>query len=111
MYPAKKKKSVGVLYPNQKTKERSPDMTGKIQIQYADLKQLAQQIEEADDTASGNVALWFYPGDPDNGKGPCVSLQLTPPYRPRQQLSDSEPETAFKEFFEEVHKDTDDDGS
>jgi hypothetical protein len=100
----KKKKSVGVAFPHQKTKERSPDMTGQIEIQFEDLKELTRQTK-GDDSVIVNVALWFYPADPDQGKSAYVSVQLTPPYRPRPIVSDDDPETKFEKFFEDVRRD------
>ena len=99
----KKKKSVGVLFPHQKTKERSPDMTGQIQIQYEDLKQLVAQIDKPGDVAQGSVALWYYPADHDNEKGPYVSVQLSPPYRPKRKIQAvGDQEASLDEFFDEI---------
>lgn len=99
----KKKKSVGTLFPHQKTKERSPDMTGQIQIQYEDLKQLVAQIDRPGGAAQGSVALWYYPADHDNEKGPYVSIQLSPPYRPKRNVRvEGEPEPSLEDFFDEI---------
>lgn len=107
----KKRKSVGVLSPHQKTKERSPDMTGQVPIQYEDLQHLVEQVRNPGDVARCNVALWFYPAA--NGKGPCVSVQLTPPYRPRCKPG---PEVGaqrdLENFFHEVDREANhDDGT
>jgi hypothetical protein len=98
----KKKKSVGVLFQHQKTKIRSPDMTGEIEIQYEDFEQLAKQVRKRGDVARVNVALWFYPADIENGKRAYVSMQLSPPYCPKLQHPDVEQGSALDEFFREL---------
>lgn len=54
-----KKKSIGALFLNTKTKERSPDMTGQINLQREIVEQIAKGlIDPTRDEVTCNIAAW-----------------------------------------------------
>jgi hypothetical protein len=92
-------KSIGTLFPAVKTKERSPDMIGKIKIHVDLLKQLLDELNDfRAEYAKGNVAAWFY-----NGKGtPYQTVEISPLYQPRPKEADNR--LSVEQFFVDVQK-------
>ena len=90
-------KSLGSLSPSEKTKPRSPDMTGKIKILKETLKEIIDtHREEEGDVFEANLAVWLYNSDGER----YMTLELSPRYRPGVQRSAKE--TTVEEFFDET---------
>ena len=53
-----KKRSLGKLRKNRKTKPQSPDATGKLYFQRHTLKEIYGQLTDGDDEVVCNVACW-----------------------------------------------------
>jgi hypothetical protein len=72
-----KKQSIGMLKKHQKTKEKSPDLTGQITIQRHTLEVLASQLmATAANEVTCNIAAWHNPGY----DGPFLSVVISPRY-------------------------------
>ena len=98
------KKSVGVLFPHTKTKDDSPDMTGKLTLQRSFVMYLAKTLQESGaDEIQCNGALWSYfkPGKR------YVSFEISPyyPSKPKEPVNDN----SVDQFFKEITKQTDSD--
>jgi hypothetical protein len=53
------KKSIGALFLNKKTKERSPDLTGQINLQREMVEQIANGlVDPSRDEVACNIAAW-----------------------------------------------------
>jgi hypothetical protein len=90
-------KSLGALFPSKKTKPRSPDMTGKMNILKATLKEIIKTHQEGDgEVFEVNMAAWFNNSD---GKF-YMTLELSPRFRPAVQRS--EKEITLEEFFDKI---------
>jgi hypothetical protein len=91
-----KTKSLGSSFSSEKTKPRSPDMTGKLRI----LKPLRQIInthrEEDGDVFEGNIAGWF---NDDRGQK-YITVELSPLYRHGSQRSKKD--MTVEEFFAQI---------
>jgi hypothetical protein len=95
------KQSVGVLKKHQKTKEKSPDLTGQINIQRHTLEVLASQLMATTaDEVTCNIAAW-------NSRGydgePFLSVVISPRYT--QQMSPA-PEWDFLDFLANIDEGT-----
>ena len=90
-------KSLGALFPSKKTKPRSPDMTGKLNILKETLKEIIKTHQEEDgDVFEVNMAGWF-----NNSDGKMyMTLELSPRFRPAGQRS--EKDITLEEFFSEI---------
>jgi hypothetical protein len=53
-----KKRSLGALRKNRKTKPRSPDATGKFRFQRHTLREICRQLTDGDNEVVCNVACW-----------------------------------------------------
>jgi hypothetical protein len=53
-----KKRSLGALRKNKKTKPQSPDATGKLHFQRHTLREIYGQLTDGDDEVVCNVACW-----------------------------------------------------
>ena len=53
-----KKRSLGALRKNKKTKPQSPDATGKFHFQRHTLREIYDQLTDGDDEVVCNVACW-----------------------------------------------------
>jgi hypothetical protein len=96
-HPKTRSKSLGALFPSKKTKPRSPDMTGKMNILKATLKEIIKTHQEGDgDGFEVNMAGWF---NKASGKM-YMTLELSPRYRPAVQRS--EKDLTVEEFFDEI---------
>ena len=90
-------RSLGTLSPSEKTKPRSPDMTGKIKILKKTLKEIIDtHREEEGDVFEANLAVWLYNSDGER----YMTLELSPRYRPGVQRSAKE--RTVEEFFDET---------
>ena len=90
-------KSLGSLSPSEKTKPRSPDMTGKIKILKKTLKEIIDtHREEEGDVFEANLAVWLYNSDGER----YMTLELSPRYRSGGQRSAKE--TTVEEFFDQI---------
>ena len=91
------RKSLGTLYRAEKTKPRSPDMTGTLKIQMHTLRELFEFYNNCD---TGEVvcpiAAWIN-GEP--GRQYLV-IELSPPYRPKAKIPDPGP--TLEPFFAEI---------
>jgi hypothetical protein len=77
-------KSLRTLFASKKTKEKSPDMTGKLKILKHTLNEIIETHREEDgDGFQVNLAGWFNISD---GKT-YMTLELSPLYRPTVQRS------------------------
>jgi hypothetical protein len=101
--PAKNRsKSLGTLFASKKTKEKSPDMTGKIKILKETLREIINTHREEDgDVFEVNMAGWFNISD---GKR-YMTLELSPLYRPGVQRSKKD--TTVEEFFKKIFDEQD----
>jgi hypothetical protein len=89
-------KSVGTLFPAEKTKPKSPDMTGKIKIQRKLLEELIEQIRiNGAEYAICNIASWAYV----EGKRRYMGVELSPFYPPRKQAETASPRPTLDDFF------------
>jgi hypothetical protein len=90
-------KSLGVLFPSKKSKPRSPDMTGKLNILKETLKEIISTHQEEDgEVFEVNMAGWF-----NNSDGKMyMTLELSPRYRPAVQRSEND--MTVEEFFSEI---------
>jgi hypothetical protein len=81
-----------------KTKEKSPDMTGKMNILKDTLEEIINTHHEKDgDVFEVNVAGWF-----NNSRGKMyMTLELSPRYRPAVKRSNMTVEDFFKEIADE----------
>jgi hypothetical protein len=90
-------KSLGTLFASKKTKEKSPDMTGKLKILKHTLNEIIETHREEDgDGFQVNLAGWFNISD---GKT-YMTLELSPPYRPADRRS--EKDMTVEEFREKI---------
>ena len=90
-------KSLGTLSPSEKTKPRSPDMTGKLKILKKTLREIINTHREEDgDVFEANVAVWLYNSDGER----YMTLELSPRYRSGVQRSAKE--TTVEDFFNEI---------
>jgi hypothetical protein len=72
----KKKRSLGALRSNKKTKPRSPDATGKFHFQRHTLREISRQLTDDDDEVICNVACWRN-SDED---GPYLTVEISPKF-------------------------------
>jgi hypothetical protein len=82
--PAQKKRSLGSLRKAVKTKDRSPEYTGKLKLQRHTMETIAKQFREADATEIDCcIAAWR---NIDGNGESYVTVELSPRYvaRPRE---------------------------
>jgi hypothetical protein len=90
-------KSLGTLSPSEKTKPKSPDMTGKLKSLKKTLREIINTHREEDgDAFEANVAVWLYNSDGER----YMTLELSPRYRSGVQRSAKE--TTVEEFFDQI---------
>ena len=77
--------SLGTLRINNKTKDKSPDVTGTISIKRELLLELHKQLESDDDEVVACLAGWFY----DDAKGRYMRVQLSKQSRRYEYRDDS----------------------
>jgi hypothetical protein len=94
-YQIPKKRPLGALRRNKKTKPRSPDATGKFYFQRHTLKEIYRQLMDGDDEVICNVACWRN----SDGDGAYLTVEISPQlisFERRRPNGD-----AFYELFEE----------
>jgi hypothetical protein len=90
-----KKRSLGALRKNKKTKPRSPDATGKLHLQRHTLKEIYRQLGDGNSEVICNIACWRN-SDED---GPYLTVEISPQFisfERRQSNRD-----AFHDMFNE----------
>ena len=90
-----KKRSLGALRKNKKTKPQSPDATGKFHFQRHTLREIYRQLTDGDDEVICNIAAWKN----NDQRGPYLTVEVSPefvPYERRWPNSDS-----FDDMFNE----------
>ena len=83
-----KKRSLGKLRKNRKTKPQSPDATGKLYFQRHTLKEIYGQLADGDDEVICNLACW----QNDDQHGPYLTVEISPQFvsfKRRQPISES----------------------
>jgi hypothetical protein len=75
----KKKRSLGTLRKNEKTKPRSPDATGKLHFQRHSLREIYRQLTDSgDDEVICNLACWRN----NDQQGPYLTVEISPEFLP-----------------------------
>ena len=69
-----KKRSLGTLRKNRKTKPQSPDATGKLHFQRHTLREIYRQLTDGDDEVICNVAGWRN----NDQQGPYLTVEISP---------------------------------
>jgi hypothetical protein len=78
-----KKRSLGKLRVAQKTKPRSPDMTGTLSLQRHTAVAIVKAFEDSDgDEVTCNIAAWV---NQDN-EGQYLTIEISPKYVSRESL-------------------------
>jgi hypothetical protein len=76
------KRSLGELRKANKTKERSPDVTGKLRLQRHTLQAIIRDFKEADgEEVICNIAGWKN----QDHAGPYLTVEISPRYTPHEQ--------------------------
>ena len=79
--PIAKKRSLGALRIAQKTKPRSPDLTGQLQLQRHTAEMIVKQFTESDaEEVVCNLAGWRN----DDYRGPFLTVEISPRYVPQR---------------------------
>jgi hypothetical protein len=76
------KRSLGSLRRAEKTKDRSPDLTGTLKLQRHTMEAIAKQFKESDAT---EVACCIAGWRNEDQNGPYLSVELSPKYVSRRQ--------------------------
>jgi hypothetical protein len=77
--PTTQKRSLGKLRITKKTKPRSPDLTGQLQLQRHTAAVLAKQF---DDTEDGEIICNIAGWSNQDYRGPYLTVELSPRYAP-----------------------------
>jgi hypothetical protein len=78
----KSKRSLGALRKNEKTKPRSPDVTGKLCFQRHTLLEIYRQFRQSgDDEVVCNIAGW----NNDDHQGSYLTVEVSPEFVPRNR--------------------------
>lgn len=94
--PTKNKRSLGELRKTNKTKERSPDVTGKLRLQRHTLQAIARDFREAGgEEVVCNIAGWK---NQDHG-GSYLTVEISPRFVPHEQRT-SKP-SIFDDIFDD----------
>jgi hypothetical protein len=95
-----RKKSLGALRKAEKTKERSPDLTGQLHLQRHTLRAIVKQAKETGDAEIPcNLAAWR---NRDRQGQPYLTVELSPRFLPhKQRLSKSD---VFDDLFDDDDK-------
>lgn len=69
-------KSLGSLYLSHKTKDRAPDMKGKLTIKRQHLEQMMNELaHQNSDSVAANIAAW---SNTDSSGKKCLTIELQP---------------------------------
>jgi hypothetical protein len=92
-----KKKSLGALRKAKKTKPRSPDLTGQLQLQRHTLREFAKQAKQTEGAEIPcNLAAWR---NKDTQGQPYLTIELSPWFvRRKQRPSKSD---VFDDLFDD----------
>jgi hypothetical protein len=71
-----KKRSLGALWKNEKTKPQSPDATGKLHFQRHTLREIYRQLTDGDDEVICNLACWRN----SNQHGHYLTVEISPKF-------------------------------
>jgi len=72
------KHSIGKLRPATRTKEKSPNLTGKLALQRTTLNELVSQMREGGDTEiTCSIAGWFNV----DASGKYITVEISPLFR------------------------------
>jgi hypothetical protein len=71
-----KKRSLGKLRKNRKTKPQSPDATGKLHFQRHTLREINDQLTDGHDEVVCNVACWRN----SDQHGPYLTVEISPQF-------------------------------
>jgi hypothetical protein len=71
-----KRKSLGALRKNRKTKPQSPDVTGKFHFQRHPLKEIYRQLTDGDNEVICSVACWRS----TDQHGPYLTVEISPKF-------------------------------
>jgi hypothetical protein len=80
--PGQKKRSLGSLRRAEKTKDRSPDLTGTLKLQRHTMEAIAKQFKEGD---AAEVACCIAGWRNEDQNGLYLSVELSPKYVARRQ--------------------------
>ena len=87
------KHSIGKMRPATRTKEKSPNLTGKLALQRTTLKELSTQMRESGGTEiTCNIAGWFNV----DAAGKYITVEISPLFRRTLRP------TSLEEFFGEA---------
>jgi hypothetical protein len=90
--PIAKKRSLGALRIAQKTKPRSPDMVGQLQLQRHAAEVIVKQFTESDaEEVVCNIAGWKN----DDYRGPFLTVEISPRYVPPHANGSKAPNLDF----------------
>jgi hypothetical protein len=71
-----KKRSLGALQKNKKTKPQSPDATGKFHFQRHTLREIYRQLTNGDNEVVCNLACWRN----SDQHGPYLTVEISPQF-------------------------------
>lgn len=98
--PITNKRSLGKLRVTEKTKPRSPDMTGTLRLQRHTALAILKRFEECDDDeVVCNIAAWV---NTDN-EGQYLTIEISPKYVSRQPQFRNEDRLGFIFHDQEDH--------
>jgi len=80
--PAQKKRSLGALRKNEKTKDRSPDLTGVLTLQRHTIEVFVKQFKESD-AAEVACCIAGWRNTDSNGQ-PYLTIEISPRYVSRR---------------------------
>ena len=73
---SQRKRSLGALRKNEKTKPQSPDATGTFHFQRHTLREIYSQLTDGDDEVVCNVACWRN----NDRYGPYFTVEISPQF-------------------------------
>ena len=96
-YEKSKKRSLGKLRRNKKTKDNSPDLTVQLRLQRHTFDELARQLAEQEgDELVCNIAGWFN----RDADGEYLTTELSPFYPSRRSDIRTPERSNLRHFFE-----------
>jgi hypothetical protein len=92
--PTPRKHSLGSLRKANKTKDKSPDLTGQLILQRDDFERIAQEFAATNgQEISCDLAAWTN----HDSRGPFLTVQVSPRYVPKQKQAATHPDLDY--FF------------
>lgn len=89
--PKTKNRSLGKLRPAEKSKPRSPCMTGTLRLQRHTAEAIMKHFETCDDDVACNIAGWVN----EDSQGQYLTVEISPKYYSRQPQFRNESKLAF----------------